>query len=55
MEKKSRRKEEAGIKAEGHFIGPLVLGDTVTKRTIRRGDTETRERRVGQEKRSPAL
>lgn len=55
MERRSRRKEEEGIKAEGHFIGPLSLDDTVTKSAIRRGPNETRERWFGQEKRSQAL
>lgn len=55
IERRSRRKEEAGRKAEGHFIGPLTLGNTAAKSGIRRGKNKTRERRADQEKRSQAL
>lgn len=50
MERRSGREEDEGIRAEGHFVGPLSLGDTFLEKDLKR-----KERRGGKDERSPTL
>ena len=50
IERRSRRKEEAGSKAEGHFIGPLSL-EAIQRQKVGAEGEEIRRGRDGQTKR----